>query len=316
MIAAMLWALDGLLRSQLTASIPSTAIVFYEHLVGFVLLLPFFWRALPKVKTLHRADWFRLILLTIVSSVLGTILFTEAFARSAVSYDFITPTLLQKLQPVFVVLLSAILLRERVTWRFIGLAILALVGSYMVTFGSESVSLSWSGKEIVFLLSIGAALAWGSGTILSKKILEKLSFSEATSLRFLLAIPISAIAMLTLNHGYSPVEISGASWLRFVAIGLTTGAAAILIYYRGLRITPAKVSTFAELMFPVTSILIAVTALNPFGAPQPISFGQGLGILILIVSILLIGTSELPAPKVKESEAYEGATQSEPVSTT
>ena len=164
----------------------------------------------------------------------------------------------------------------------------------MVTFGSESIDFSFTGKEMVFVLAIEAALAWGFGTILSKRVLQKLSFGEATAMRFGLAIPISLIFMLAQNKGYAPMDISGSEWLRFLIIALTTSAGAILIYYRGLKITQAKVSTFAELMFPVVSVIIAVTALNPYGEPQKLMTAQIIGILILIGSIIGIGLSKKP----------------------
>jgi drug/metabolite transporter (DMT)-like permease len=290
MLAATLWALDGLVRSQLTQSIPSTAIVLVEHVVGFLLLLPFFIKSLPAIRRLARRDWLQLLLLTVVSSALGTILFTEAFARSGALYDFATPILLQKLQPLFVVLFSWMFLRERLTWRFFGLGILAIVGSYMVSFGAEPLRLTWTGKEMVVVLAVGAALAWGLGTILSKNVLRKLSFGEATSLRFLLAIPVSAIFMFSLGQEYNPMNLEAGHWLRFLIIGLTTGAGAILLYYRGLKVTEAKVATFCELMFPIVSLVIAVTALNPFGTPQVLSFAQILGIVVLFTSIVMIST--------------------------
>ena len=37
-IAALLWSLDGLLRRGLY-SLPPSVVVFYEHLVGFAILL-------------------------------------------------------------------------------------------------------------------------------------------------------------------------------------------------------------------------------------------------------------------------------------
>lgn len=295
MIAASLWALDGLLRSQLTESIQSITIVFYEHVVGFVLLLPFFIRAIPKLRTLNRRDWVRLLGLAVVSSVLGTVLFTEAFARSGAMFDFATPILLQKLQPVFVIVLSWLFLKEKISVRFSLLAIVALIGSYLISFGSDILDMTFTGKEEVFLLAVGAAIAWGSGTILSKKVLAKLSFSEATSMRFLLAIPISFLFIWIGNQTFNPAEFETSHWVRFLIIGVTTGAGAILIYYRGLKITQAKVSTFAELMFPIISIIIAITALNPFGEPQVLVPAQYIGIGLLLVSIVMISLTELPS---------------------
>src|SRR3989344_2472997 len=191
MIAAAFWAADALLRTGLTRSIPSGAIVLYEHLIGFIILIPFFLRSFKEYKLLNAKDWIVLLLMTVVSSVAGTLLFTEALSRSFAVYDFATPILLQKLQPVFVIVLASLWLKEKITLRFIALTCIALIGSYLISFGADPVNLSYSEKSIIVFLAIGAAAAWGFGTVMSKRVLNKLSFSGATAMRFALAIPVS-----------------------------------------------------------------------------------------------------------------------------
>lgn len=288
MIAASLWALDALIRTGLTTSIPSASIVFLEHVFGLVLLLPIFIRSVPLYKKLTRNDWFVATLLALVSGVAGTTLFTQSLGKSFATGDFVTPILLQKTQPLFVTILAALALKERLTFRFLILVPIAFIGSYMVSFGVTPVQLQLSGKELVVLLSLGASLAWGSGTILSKTLLGKLSFPQATSLRFALTAPIALVVSFLLGQAFNPLGLTSGQIWRFILIAFTTGAGAILIYYRGLATTQAKVSTFAELMFPVVSILIAVTSLNPYGSPQTLSLANIFGIAILLISITLI----------------------------
>jgi len=288
MFAAALWALDGLLRTQLTLTIPAAWIVFIEHLVGLILLSPLLFRYKHVIKQLKLTDWLQLLLLSAVSSVLGTILFTTALASSFAAGDFATPILLQKLQPIFVIILAAIVLKERLTFRFLTLVPVALAGSYLISFGAETVPFGLEGKMLVYVLAVSAALAWGSGTILSKRVLRTLPFALATALRFLLAVPISLAAALYLAPDYAVTSLSGSELLRFVVIAFTTGAGAILIYYRGLKQTPARVATIAELVFPVVTILIAITSLNPYGAPQVLSIANSIGIIVLLGCILAV----------------------------
>ena len=296
MLAAGLWAVDALLRTTLTRTIPPASIVFLEHLVGFLILIPIFWKSRAKFTTLTGRDWLMLSALTVVSSVAGTLLFTEALARSFASFDFATPLLLQKFQPIFVIALAALFLKEKITFRFLALVPIALIGSYLISFGAVPIPLEWTNKEIVYVLALGAALCWGGGTILSKKVLQKLTFSEATSLRFLLAIPIAAIAMFIFGQTYSFGAVGGENWLRFVIIAFTTGAGAVLIYYKGLQQTEAKIATIAELVFPVVSILIAITALNPYGAAQHLSLANVFGIILLLISVLVISFDHAQQP--------------------
>lgn len=288
MFAGALWAVDALLRTELTKTITPAGIVFIEHVVGFLILSPLFFKSISKLRTLNNKEWIAALLLTITSSVGGTLLFTEALQRSFAVYDFSTPILLQKFQPLFVILFSKLILNERITFRFLSLVPLALIGSYMISFGTGKVELQLAGKELIYILSVGAAFCWGIGTIFSKYLLKKLTFSEATALRFLIAIPISFIVMNLINQDYNPLDLRIDEIWRFIVIGLTTGAGAILFYYYGLKKTPAKVSTFAELTFPIVSIFIAITALNPYGEPDELQMANVFGIIILLISILAI----------------------------
>lgn len=289
MIAASLWAVDALFRTQLTYTIPAASIVFIEHLLGFLILSPIFFKNWRWIKTLEKAEWINLILMTVVSSVLGGLLFTEALSRSFAEFDFVTPLLLQKLQPVFVIILSAIWLKEKISKRFVFLAAIALIGSYMMTFGAKLVPITFQGKELVFLLSIGAALCWGSGTIMSKKALKTLEFPAATAMRFFLAIPVSLIFAFLFHQTYDITQLGFDQIWRFLVIAsVTGGAGAIFLYYKGLQNTDAKISTFAELMLPIVSIFIAITPLNPYGEAQQLTIANMAGIAILIISVVLI----------------------------
>ena len=289
MAAAALWALDGLFRTQLTYSIPTTSIIFFEHVLGFIILSPIIIKNFRWIKAIKTETWKVIFLMTLVSTVLGTLFFTEALARSFAYNDYVTPILLQKLQPIFVIIMSAIFLKEKLSVRFIFLATTALMGSYLISFGTAPISLSFDGKEIIYLLAIGAAFCWGTGTILSKKVLDKVEFPTATALRFLLAIPISFAFIFMLKQSYDFTQIATGDFVRFLIIaGITGGAGALFLYYWGLQNTQAKISTFAELMFPVVSILIAITPLNPYGSPQQISGPNIIGIIILLASIILI----------------------------
>jgi len=288
-IAASLWGADGVIRAVLLKSHSASSIVFWEHCIGAIVLLPFLLKNLKQIKNLSLKDWLVVSLMSLVSSVLGGYLFTLAFAKSAAYFDYITPNLLQKIQPVFVVILAAAFLKEKISKKFLLVLPLALIGSYLISFDFKLVALQFSGKEEIFLLSLGAAIAWGSGTIMSKSVLKKLDYKTATALRFALAIPFSFIFVLISGNGLSDlVTFSPFNFLMIFLIVFTTGAFSILIYYKGLKNTQAKVSSILELAYPIVAVLIGITVLNPFGAPQSLSIGNIAGILILIGSMLYL----------------------------
>lgn len=288
MLAASLWAIDALIRTPLTKTIPASAIVFYEHLIGLIILSPFFFRSLPILRNITKQTWANVFLLSLVSSVGGTILFTQALASSFATYDFITPLLLQKLQPILVIVLAAIFLKEKLHKEFLLWGALALIGSYLVSFGLTMPRLILSGKELVVFLSLGATTCWGVGTILSKQLLKQYSARDATFLRFLAAVPLGFLVALSLGQFFPPSQLNSEHLMRFVMISLTTGAAALFLYYAGLSKTKAHISTIAELMFPLVSVVIGITSLNPYGEPQTLSVPQIIGIILLVAAILRI----------------------------
>lgn len=288
MLAASLWAVDALIRTPLTQVLPATNIVFWEHVVGLFLLSPLFWKVRNLFTKLTKIDWLNIIALTIVSSIGGTILFTLALQKSFATHDFVTPLLLQKTQPLIVIFLSAIFLKEKITKRYLLFAPLAILGSYLMSFGLTPIHFQLAGRELVFLLAIGAAAAWGSGTIFSKKVLVKLSFIESTCIRFLAAVPLGYATTLLFRQAPALSSITPNVLLRFILIGIATGAGALLIYYKGLARTQANVSTISELAFPFVSIIIAITPLNPYGKAQMLTAPQMIGILLLLISVIAI----------------------------
>lgn len=288
MFAASLWAIDALIRTPLTKTIPSASIVLYEHVIGLLVLSPLFVRSLPILRTVSGKTWVHVFLLSLVSSVGGTILFTQALATSFATGDFVTPLLLQKLQPILVIVLAALLLKEKLHKEFLLWVPLALVGSYFISFGVTVPQLQFAGRELVVVLSLGAAVCWGSGTIISKILLRRYSPQDATLLRFIAAVPLALLVALTLHQYYPPTALTIDHVIRFVIISLSTGAVALLLYYAGLAKTKAHVATVAELMFPLVSVLIGITKLNPYGAPQTLSVPQIAGIVLLVGSVLRI----------------------------
>ena len=68
----------------------------------------------------------------------GGVLGTFSIVRALFLVDFnqvSVVVLLQKLQPVFAILLAGLVLHERVSSRFLSRAAVALAGAYLLTFG-------------------------------------------------------------------------------------------------------------------------------------------------------------------------------------
>src|SRR3989338_4035486 len=106
-IAALLWAFDGLIRQHLY-SLPPTTIIFFEHLIGFIILTPFVWKYIRETK-FTQLEWILLLVISVLSGLLGTLWFTTALAK--VNFISISVVfLLKKLQPIFAITTARIFL--------------------------------------------------------------------------------------------------------------------------------------------------------------------------------------------------------------
>src|SRR3989338_6894608 len=159
LIAATLWAFDGLIRQHLY-SLPPITIIFFEHLIGLIILSPFVFKYVFKTKLSSR-EWWLVVLIAILSGLFGTLWFTTALGKVhfiSISVVF----LLQKLQPIFAITTARIFLKEKLDQRYIKWAVLALVAAYFVTFKNGYVNFATGeGTFIAALYALGAAFAWG-----------------------------------------------------------------------------------------------------------------------------------------------------------
>ncbi len=286
--AAFLWSLDGLLRRELYV-LPPITIVFLEHVIGFILLAPFLFRYRKEIQKIDRPTWLIIGVIALLSGVLGTLFYTTALGK--ISYiPFSVVVLVQKLQPIFAIFVAAILLKERITKSFLAWAALALLAAYVVTF--PDLTVSWqknSGEIIAALFAFLAAVAWGTSTAFSRYGLLRVSYPLMVGLRFAATI-VFAIPFLWALGGTSAVmTMTGTQWQMLLAIALTTGMVAMVIYYRGLSWVPARVSTIAELFWPISALF-----LDYFYFDGRLSWTQWVGVVMLLGAILRIGFREIP----------------------
>lgn len=265
-IAALLWAVDGVIRRNLYV-LPPITIIFFEHLIGLIILAPFVLKYVFKTE-LTKRDWFLIVLVSVLSGLLGTLWFTTALLEvHFISFSVVF--LLQKLQPIFAITTASIFLKEKLNKKYIIWAVLAMASAYFVTFPNGYVNLqTGAGTVWAALYALGAAAAWGSSTTFSKMLLGKVRAEVSTFYRFVITICLALPLVLIFGHGASLLSVTLPQFGFFAFIAISTGMVALLIYYKGLAKTPVHISTILELTFPFIAILIDMylykTVLAPF----------------------------------------------------
>ncbi|HEY2491941.1 MAG TPA: DMT family transporter [Paenibacillus sp.] len=282
-LGAALWGVDPLFRIILLKSLTSTQIVLLEHIIIMLFVAPILWRQRSELRGLGMKHVAALLFISWGGSAFATILFTMGLVDGNIN----AVLLLQKLQPLFAIILARMLLKERLPQHFSVLFIFALVGTYLLTFGFKVPFGHWNEfVQVGSLFSLGAAALWGGSTVMGRLMVGQMKYETVTSLRFILALPLllaitwSEGAVWNLPTGTS--AIAGVS-LNLLGQALLPGLLSLLVYYKGLTTTKASVATFAELSFPMVGVLI-----NWIVFQEVITSAQILGFVLIWGALFVI----------------------------
>jgi drug/metabolite transporter (DMT)-like permease len=256
-LGSLFWATDALVRVPVIASQDPNFIVFVEHFVGVLALIPFVLfkagRGLFRLGSWW--NWLACLIVGAGGSALALLLFTEAF-------QFLNPTLnilIQKTQPIAVVLIAYWILGEKPSKRFYAWATLALAACIALNVfeSSESSAAGSSSLSKGVLFSLGASLVWAVSTVTGKKLLHEVDPLLATFWRFVFGL-MTLLVILLLDANPTPWKGLWDPQYRgvFLYLGIFPGVVAMWTYYEGMKKTSATTTTFVELIFPVGSIIL------------------------------------------------------------
>jgi drug/metabolite transporter (DMT)-like permease len=186
--------------------------------------------------------------------------------------------LLLYLYPVFVALLSAVVLREHITHAKKLALGLALLGTAL-TVGPEG------GQLLGILLATTAAAIYSVYIIVGSQVLKRVSALQSSTVIFASAGAVSGILMAA--HGpHLPATASG--WLVIGAIVLIATVLPVVTFLAGMeRIGPTSAATLSTLE-PVVTVVLAACLLGEMLRPITL-LGGGL----ILVAVLLLTHGEL-----------------------
>lgn len=293
-LAASLWALDGIALRPVLYSLPVTLVVFVESVIVALLLTPIMYKHFGKLKNLSKRDWLAFFGVALFGGAIGTMAITKAlFYVNYVNLSIVI--LIQKLQPVFALILAGILLKEKLSKRFFIWAATAIIGAYFMTFGLNLPEIKPGDKTaLAAIFALIAAISFSSSTVLSKRALRNVGFELGTYLRFTFSTIIMLLIVLTSGTITEISEISSQQLIIFLIIAFTTGGTAIFIYYYGLKRITASVATICELAFPLTAIILEYFLHENIMRPV-----QWVGAFVLLFSIIKVTNLPLRNSKVK-----------------
>lgn len=254
-LSASLWGLDGVILTPRLSNLNVIFVVFLLHALPFLLMNTFLFNHYKELKKLDKKSFYSLVLVSAFGGAIGTI--SIVYALFIVHFQELSVVvLLQKFQPVFAILMASFVLGEKLSGRFLLWAGVAIIGGYFLAFGWHIPDLSSDVPTLkAALLSLLASFSFGSSTVFSKRLLQRIDYISATFFRYgmtsLLLLPVVVASGLFSDFQ----NITADNWLLFGIITLTSGSVAILLYYYGLKHVKASHATLLELFFPISAIL-------------------------------------------------------------
>ncbi len=295
--AAALWGGMYVVSKWSFALVPPVTMGFFRVALGAGAL----WLGLriagsPEAERPGRDDWPALlglggwVTVTIVAQFLGTEL-TNASQGS----------LLTMLTPVFVVVLGATLLGERVTAaKAVGVA-LAAVGAAVVAAGQYGLGDLAVGNAAGVALLLVASFAWAGYTVWGLSVVRRYSALTAATYSTVAATPmlgvLAAAELWYLGRGFASIPLSPPSLLAIAYLGFASTAAAWYLWYKGLEFVPAGTVAVFYFLQPVVG-----TALGALLLGEQVGTEFVVGSLLIGVSVWIV-SRDRAAPKPQPEEA-------------
>lgn len=181
--------------------------------------------------------------------------------------------LLLYLYPALVTLLSALILKERLTPLKLGAVLLALAGTAL------TIRPDGGGSVVGILLGIASAVIYSIYILVGSRIMPH-SGVLASSTTVMASAALVYGGIVAVQGAVFPVTPLG--WIAIVAIALVSTVLAIVTFFAGLeRIGPSRASTISTFE-PVVSVLLAALVLGEsFTALQVVG-----GCLILVAAFI------------------------------
>ncbi len=192
--------------------------------------------------------------------------------------------------PVFVVLLSAVFFRERLTGRKL-LALAMTVGGCVLVTGVLRAG-SAAIRPFGILMGIGSGVGYALYSIFSRVALRRYSSETVTVYTFLFAaagtLPFARLDTAATALFRWDTTLGG------IGIGVICCVLPYLLYTRGLTVIENGRASMIASLEPVVATLISVLV---FG--EPLGWMQLTGMLLIAAAILLLNRAEHPDRKEK-----------------
>ena len=267
----------GLFRRGIT--LPSSIIAMVRAVVGTIFLFLLICSKREKISS--SAVRQNLLLLLLSGTLLGFnwILLFEAYQYTSVA----TATLCYYMAPIFIILASPLLLREKLTAKK-ALCVAVALGGMVLVSGFLETGIGSIGEMKGVLLGLAAAVFYASVVLLNKYIRDISAYDKTIMQLGIAAAVLLPYTLLTEN--WAALDMSGSTLPLLLIMGVLHTGVAYALYFGTTRALSAQTLALFSYIDPIVAVLLSALVLK-----EPMS------ILSLIGAVAVLGStivSELP----------------------
>lgn len=267
-------------------SLPSSVIALVRGAVGSLFLVGV--TLLRGKKLDRRSIWRNLPVLCVSGGFLGFnwILLFEAYRYTTVS----TATLCYYMAPMIVILVSPVVLREKLSAKKLICVLVALAGMIGVS-GMVQSGIPEAGEMKGILLGLAAASLYAAIVLLNKFLRELSAFD-----RTIMQLGISAVVMAVycaFTAPYNSLVIQPRSAALLLVVGVLHTGVTYYLYFGSMAKLPGQTVAIISYVDPVVAVLVSVVLLR-----EPMVISEVVGALLVLGAAL---ASELDLSGRKEA---------------
>lgn len=283
-LAVLIWGSEAALtKAFLLDVLAPGAMLLLRAAITSLVLLPLVALGRPPLRSLGRRDWIALLALSVLGTALPTLFYFIALGLMPAS----TTMLMYRTEPIFVILLSVLLLGQRVPARVWLLTAVAVLCAYLIAVGRLLPPAPGSGTAQGVLLMLASTVLFAWATLLGKSLLDKVPPLVLVWLRFSLALPL-LLALYGREALAAVPQLAAPNWFWLFWMGGISSGLAYVFFYRGLQWSSPIIASVVTLLGPVVGVTLSVVLLQ-----ESFSAVQVAGIVGLLVTVYLLSTLDL-----------------------
>ena len=204
------------------------------------------------------------------------------------SYNYTTvatATLCYYMQPIFVILASPFLLKERLTVKKAVCVAVALLGMVFVSGVLDTGIPALSEAKGIFY-GLGAAFFYATVVLMNKKITDINAYDKTIMQLGMGAVVLSPYVLLTQDLGAASAGMTPALWALLLFVGLIHTGVAYVLYFDALKDLKAQTVAIFGYIDPIVAIILSALLLK-----------ENMGLYGMIGAVLVLGStfvSEMP----------------------